>query len=86
MPRYHFNVYDGVTALDGEGTQLDGPLQARREGMRLASELMRSEANCPRIGEEWRIEVTDGRGMILFQIDVMLNDSPATHLERPWTK
>lgn len=84
MPRYHFNVYDGVATLDRDGTQLDGPLHARREGMRLASELMRSEASCPKIGEEWRIEVTDGRGMIMFRIDVMLTDSPATHSDNPW--
>ena len=59
MPRYHFNIYDGITAIDLNGTQLDSPLHARREGMRLASELMRSEARCPKVGEEWRIEIID---------------------------
>lgn len=77
MPRYHFNVYDGDTTLDRDGTQLLGPDEARRESIRLASELLRSQAARSRIGEEWRVEVTDGRGMILFRIDILMRESAA---------
>lgn len=77
MPRYHFNVYDGEATLDRDGTALSGPDDARRESIRLASELLRSEAVRSRIGEEWRVEVTDGRGMILFRIDILMRGSAA---------
>ena len=77
MPRYHFNVFDGATILDQDGTQLSGPDDARRESIRLASELLRSEVAKAEIGEEWRVEVTDGRGMILFRIDILMRESAA---------
>lgn len=77
MPRYHFNVYDGQTTLDRDGTQLPGPDDARRESIRLASELLRSEVVKTPVSEEWRVEVTDGRGMILFRIDILMRGSAA---------
>lgn len=77
MPRYHFNVYDGKTVIDRDGTPLSGPDDARRESIRLASELLRSQAMKTEIGEEWRVEVTDGRGMILFRIDILMRESAA---------
>ena len=77
MPRYHFNVYDGVTAIDKEGTQHANVAEARIEAMRFAARHLHEEAENGVLGEEWRVEVTDGRGMILFRIDVMMSASAA---------
>ena len=77
MPRFHFNVYDGVSEIDREGTQLPSVLDARAEGLRLAGALLIEEAAKAAIKKDWRLEVTDGRGMILFRIDILLSVSPA---------
>lgn len=77
MPRYHFNIYDGETTLDRDGTQLSGPEDARRESIRVASDLLRSEAVKAHLDADWRVEVTDGRGMILFRIDILMRGSAA---------
>ena len=77
MPRYHFNVYDGVTLTDQEGTELADIDVARHEGVRLASELLRLGAGREKLGEDWRVEITDGGGMILFRIDIVINAAAA---------
>ena len=77
MPHYHFNIFDGVASIDQEGTQLPGTTEAMQTAMRYAADVLREEACKPILGEEWRVEVTDGRGMILFRIDMMLSASPA---------
>ena len=77
MPRFHFNVFDGVTAIDREGTQLAGTEEARAEGLRLAGAILAEEAHKADFGKDWRLEITDGRGMILFRIDILLSESAA---------
>ena len=70
MPRFHFNVYDGVALPDltaRDFTDLDG---ARTEAVRLAGELMQDGATSRRLGDNWRIEVTDDTGRPLFRLDL----------------
>ena len=68
MPRYHFNVYDGVSSLDIEGTELPDWQAARSEAIRLAGEILKDDADSINLGEDWRIEVTDHTGLVLFQM------------------
>ena len=44
MPRYHFNVYDGVTLLDKKGVELPDTMFARREAIRYAGVLLEEGA------------------------------------------
>lgn len=76
MPRFHFNVHDGKSRTDTEGTDLPDWQTARIEAVRLAGEILREDA--PRIvpGVDWRIEVTDHTGLVLFHMIFELIASP----------
>jgi len=66
MPRFYFNVYDGKSSLDVQGFELPNWEAARIEAIRLAGEILRDEADYIARHEDWRIEVTDSTGLILF--------------------
>ncbi len=70
MPRFHFNVLDGVSEIDKEGIELANVDAAWHEARRLASGIIREDDEWERLGDDWRIEVTDHRGNIIFRIDV----------------
>ena len=69
MPRYYFNVFDGLTLLDEEGTELIDINAARMEALQVAHGLIESAARRADLGEGWRIEVVNGAGDILFRMD-----------------
>ncbi len=77
MPRYHFNIYDGVVLMDKEGVELPHYPAARLEAVRRAAELLADNALAIAVGEDWRIEVTDDRGLILFQFAFVSSESSA---------
>ena len=76
-PRYHFNVYDGRRLLDEEGTVLPDIRRARQAALATAGELIRDSAKRSKIDEEWRMEVTDGTGLLLFRLDFVISDASA---------
>jgi hypothetical protein len=75
MPRYFFNVHDGRSALDPEGSELSGPDTARVMAIKLAGEIFRDEAERMTFGEVWRVEVLDEAGAVVFKLQVSL-DAP----------
>lgn len=75
MPRYHFNVYDGVILLDKKGVELPDEMFARREAIRYAGTLLEEGARLESLGSEWRMEVTDGDGLIQFRLDFFVTPS-----------
>ncbi len=75
MPRYHFNVYDGVTLLDKKGVELPDIKFARREAIRYAGVLLEEGARLESLGSEWRMEITDETGLILFRLDFFITPS-----------
>ncbi|KAB1069872.1 DUF6894 family protein [Methylobacterium planeticum] len=77
MPRYHFNVHDGRSLLDDDGTELPNTTFARREAIRYAGALLEDEATRLAVGEEWRLEVTDSVGLILFCLNFIVTEAPA---------
>ncbi|UDL95529.1 hypothetical protein LGH83_04715 [Lichenihabitans sp. PAMC28606] len=77
MPRFHFNVYDGVTRIDQEGIQLDDLKTARANGIRLAGALLAEKADEDPACSDWWLEITDGRGMILYRVDIGVSESAA---------
>ena len=82
MPLFHFNVFDGVVDLDKEGTELPNVDAAWREARLLASDIIKSDSEWNKLGDDWRIEVTDDAGVILFRIDVGAMKSPLMRAER----
>ena len=78
MPRFHFNVYDRVCVLDTEGTELPDRQAARLEAVRYAGALLVDEAQHVARGEDWRMDVTDEVGLVLFRLDFSVMASAAT--------
>lgn len=76
MPRFHFNVHDGVSSYDTEGTELPDWQTARIEAIRLAGEILKDDAHRIALGEDWRIEVTDPTGLLLFQMTFLVVTAP----------
>lgn len=77
MPRYHFNVHDGVSSLDHDGTELPDWKAARLEAVRLAGEILKDEAERVVLGEDWRIEVSDDTGLVLFHMAFVITEPSA---------
>ena len=82
MPRFHFNVHDGHDIKDGEGVELLDFSTARREAIRLSGAILEDEADQFGAGEDWRLEVTDETGLILFLMTFSIMQSPAVPLPR----
>ena len=66
MPRYFFDVYDGFSTKDTEGTDLSDIFEAQEESIRLSGELLREMGGKFWNGTEWRLEVTDETGRVFF--------------------
>ncbi|MBX9934233.1 MAG: hypothetical protein K2Y56_22405 [Methylobacterium sp.] len=77
MPRFHFNVYDGYSAPDPDGTELADIKAAREEAIVLAGSLLRDEGRKLRPGEDWRMEVTDEAGALLCHLDFAVTEASA---------
>lgn len=78
MPRFHFNVHDGVGVPDDEGTELPNLEAARHEAVKLAGLLLQENAAEFWNGEQWDMDVTDERGLILFTLTFLATNAPST--------
>lgn len=76
MPRFYFNVHDGKSFPDEDGSELRDLRAARETAVRLAGDLLRDHAAAFWTGEEWRMEVTDKQGLILFCLTFVAQDAP----------
>lgn len=77
MPRFFFNVHDGREYPDFDGIELPSISDARRQATLYAGELLRSDPASFWSGEEWKMEVTDDRGLVLFHLIFVGIDAPA---------
>ena len=76
MPRYFFNVFDGTSAPDAEGTECADIYVAQAEALRMSGEIMRDLGTRFWGGSEWRLEVTDVAGRTLFIIRFSAEEVP----------
>ena len=84
LPRYHFHVHDGSTRVDADGTDLPDLQAARREALKRAGAIIGDAGARADFGEEWRLEVTDHAGLMLFRMDFVVAASPAAaHSRKP---
>ena len=77
MPRYYFNVQDGCSGIDREGTELRDVHSARSEALCLAGAIIDDAGRRGDLGQEWRVEVTDDTGLMLFRMDFIVVESAA---------
>ena len=77
MPRFHFNVCDGLGIKDVDGCELPDFGAARQEGVRLSGALIENEVDQFDVSDDWTIEVTDDTGLILFVMTFSIMQSSA---------
>ena len=75
MPRYFFDVADGVFSPDSEGSELDNLEQARFEAVRLAGALLGDNPAKFWQCEDWFVEVKDDHGLVLFTLAAMATEA-----------
>jgi hypothetical protein len=77
VPRYFFNVHDGRSQLDTDGTDLTGRDDARHMAVQLAGEILRDEALRQTVGDAWCLEVLDEAGKSVCRVNVDVSDPSA---------
>ena len=76
MPRYFFHVYDGFSTKDNEGTELPDIFHAQEEAIRLSAALLGEMGAKFWDGTDWRLEVTDEAGRLLFTLRFSAEEAP----------
>ena len=76
MPRYHFGSVDGKRDRDKEGTELPDIEAARFEATKYAGEVLQSDPAIVWHNGQWRVEVTDDDGVLLFTLLTLAIDAP----------
>lgn len=76
MPRYYFDLHDGFSERDDDGTELNDVAHARQEALRFAGKIIHDEARKSGYYPEWRLDVSDERRTLLFRLDFMMTRAP----------
>jgi hypothetical protein len=80
MPRFYFHIFDGRNQRDDDGTELSNFHEARVKAIRYAGEVLKDDAHCIALGEDWHMDVTDEAGLILLRLDFSVQVSSAIAL------
>lgn len=78
MPRFFFHTADGSRKRDEEGTELADLAAARIEAIRFTGMVLAGEPHHLWFHQDFRVEVTDETGLLLFTIITLAIDAPAT--------
>lgn len=76
MPRYHFGSVDGHREPDPEGMDLANESEARAMAIKYAGEVLHSDPKTLWEHGQWRVEVTDDDGTLLFTVITLAIDAP----------
>ena len=76
MPRYFFHSADGKREPDQQGTELPDDAAAQFEAVRFAGETLKWRPLELWKQGQWRVEVTDDQGALLFTIITIAGDAP----------
>ena len=78
MPRYHIQVRTESHVKTAVEIERDDLTALRIELAQFVGELLRDHAEQIWVDEEWRIDVTDDRGLILYVMELQASDSAST--------
>ncbi|HEX8447772.1 MAG TPA: hypothetical protein VF649_14295 [Sphingomonas sp.] len=78
MPHYHFNLADGSIDADPDGVDLPDLIHARIEAVRYLAATLSDRPDMLWPHGEYRVEVTDSKGLLLFVVTMSMLDAPAT--------
>lgn len=82
LPFYHFEVRTQTHVMITEGAELADSSAARIEAAKRIGKLLHDHAGQIWVDEEWQMDVTDEKGLILYVISVAAMRSAATMLTR----
>ena len=78
MPRYFFNTANGFRVRDTVGIELAGHEAARVQAIKLSGELLHDDPSYLSKGHDFRVEVTDRAGVLLFTILTTATTEPGS--------
>jgi hypothetical protein len=78
MPVFHFQVRTDSHVLITEPLELANTTEARIEAAKRTGDLLRAHADQIWVDEDWRIDVTDAQGLILFVLHIAAHRTSAT--------
>ena len=77
MARYFFNTVGSDLTRDTTGEEFATVREARIEAVRFAADVLRDNPSIIWEGHDFRVEVTDGKDLMLFTVIILGTDSPA---------
>ncbi|GJD58244.1 DUF6894 family protein [Methylobacterium dankookense] len=77
MPRFFFNITDGISVPDHAGRELADWHEAQHMAIHLAGRVIADNAQRMKLGEDWTMEVTNEAGLVLFRLDFHVSGSAA---------
>ena len=78
MARYHFQVRTESHVALAETAEFPNATEARIEAARRTGVLLHDHAHQIWVDEDWQMDVTDEKGLILFTINISAMESAAT--------
>lgn len=78
MPKYHFEVRTESHVMLTEGVELPDATAARQEAARRIGLLLTEHAGQIWVDEDWRMDITDQAGLILYVLQVSAMNTAAT--------
>lgn len=80
MARYYFNLHDHRYVPDPDGTELESLEAAKRQAIKLAAAILSGRPEEFLGSTEWRVEVTDRTGVLLFTVGLAMILAPEAWL------
>jgi hypothetical protein len=82
MPRYNIELRTDDRVWETLVLEKDDHTDLRTELAGFVGEMLRDHAKQIWADEEWRIDVTDERGLILYVMEIQVRETPATAKRR----
>lgn len=83
MPRYFFHLHDGREQPDLVGTELADVYAAQATAIKYSGEILRDMGARFWDATEWRLEVADETGRVLFVLRFSAEETPPNNVELP---
>jgi hypothetical protein len=83
MPRYFFHAFDGYSTLDTQGTELPDIYAAQEQAIRTSGEILRDMGGKFWDGTDWKLEMADEHGQVLFVLCFSAEERPILTDLRP---
>jgi hypothetical protein len=77
MPAYHINIRSDSHIADSLDVEAESPTDLRLEMASFVGELLKDHAGLIWADEDWRVELTDSAGLILYVIRISASEISA---------